>query len=52
MLVYKYELFKIKPTESITDMYTIFTDIVNNLKFFDKVYTDADLCRKILRSLF
>ena len=32
-------------------MYTRFTDIVNNLKNLSKVYTDADLCRKILRSL-
>ena len=32
MLVHKYELFKIKPNESITDMYPCFTDIVNNLK--------------------
>ena len=51
MLVHKYELFKIESTESITGMYTRFTDIVNNLKNLDKVYTDADLCRKILRSL-
>ena len=32
-------------------MYTRFTDIVNNLKNLSKVYTDTDLCRKILRSL-
>ena len=52
MLVHKYELFEMEPTESITGMYTRFTDIVNNLKNLGKVYTDADLCRKILRSLF
>ena len=51
MLVHKYELFKIESTESITCMYTRFTDIVNNLKNLSKVHTDADLCRKILRSL-
>ena len=51
ILVRKYELFKMEPIESITIMYTRFTDIVNNLKNLDKVYTDADLCRKILRSL-
>ena len=50
MLVHKYELFKIKQTESITGM-TRFTDIVNNLKSLGKVYTDAELYRKILRSL-
>ena len=51
MLVHKYKLFKMEPTESITSMYTRFKDIVNNLKNLGKVYTDADLCRKILRSL-
>ena len=51
MLVHKYKLFKMKPTESIIGMYTRFTDIVNNLKNLRKVYTDADLCKKILRSL-
>ena len=51
LLVHKYELFKMKPTESITGIYTRFTDIVNNLKNLGKVYTDADLCKKILRSL-
>ena len=51
MLVHKYELFKIEPKKTITSMYTRFTDIVNNLKHLGKVYTDDDLCRKILRSL-
>ena len=51
MLVHKYELFKMEPTESITGMYIRFTDIVNNLKILEKVYTDVDLCKKILRSL-
>ena len=51
MLIYKYELFKMEPTETITSMYTRFTDIVNNLKNLDKAYTDGDLCRNILRSL-
>ena len=32
-------------------MYTRFTDIVNNLKNLEKIYTDGDLCRQILRSL-
>ena len=51
MLVYKYELFKIELTEYITNMYTRFTDIVNNLKNLGKVYIDGDLYRKILRLL-
>ena len=51
MLVHKYELFKMEPTESITGMYTRFTNIVNNLKNLGKVYIDADLYRNILRPL-
>ena len=51
ILVHKYELFKIKPTESIIGLNTRFTDIVNNLKNLGKTYIDSELCRKILRSL-
>ena len=49
MLVHKYEIFKIEPIEIITCIYIRFTDIDNNLKNLNKVYTDGDLCRKILR---
>ena len=51
ILVHKYEVFKMKPNESISGMYTCFTDIVNNLKNLGKSYTDSKLCRKVLRSL-
>ena len=51
MLVHKYELFRMESNESITDMFTRFTDIINNLKNLEKLYTDSDLCKKILRSL-
>ena len=51
MLVHKYELFKMKPNESIIGMYTCFTDIVNNLKNLCKSYIDFELFRKILHSL-
>ena len=50
-MVHKYEQFKIEPIKNITSIYTRFTDIANNLKNLDKVYTDGDLCRKILRLL-
>ena len=50
MLVHKYKLFKMEPTETITSMYIRFTGIVNNLKNLGKVCTNNDLCRKILRS--
>ena len=51
MLVHKYELFKMEHDESITKMFTHFTDIINGLKSFGKSYSNSDLVRKILRSL-
>ena len=51
MLVHKYELFKMEPTESITNMLTMFTDIINYLKSLGKDFSNFDLVRKILRSL-
>ena len=51
MLVHKYELFKKKPNETITSIYTCFTDIINNLKNLGKTYTDTELLKKILHSL-
>ncbi|KAL5578770.1 hypothetical protein UlMin_011212 [Ulmus minor] len=51
MLVHKYELFKIKHDESIKQMYTRFTDIINDLSSLGKEYTTSEMVRKILRSL-
>ena len=39
------------PTESITSMFTCFTDNINGLKSLGKVYDNSKLVRKILRSL-
>ena len=51
LLVHKYELFKMLPNESITAMFTRFTDIINGLKSLGKIYSNVDLVRKVLRSL-
>lgn len=51
ILVHNYELFKMKPGESISDMFTRFTDIVNGLKSLGKSYTNSEMARKILRSM-
>ena len=51
MLVHKYELFRMESNETIIDMFIRFTNIINNLKNLEKLYTDSDLCRKFLRSL-
>ena len=42
MLVHKYELFKIKPNESISIMFTRFTDITNFLKSLGKDYNNFE----------
>lgn len=51
MLVHDYELFKMKPHESIKDMFTRFTDIINGLKALGKTYANTEQVRKILRCL-
>ncbi|GKV19708.1 hypothetical protein SLEP1_g29933 [Rubroshorea leprosula] len=50
-VIYMYELFKMKPKESIQDMYTRLNDIVTNLKALGKVYPSQEVVRKVLRSL-
>lgn len=40
-----------KPSESIGDMYTRFTDVINGLKAFGKDFSNFELVTKILRSL-
>ena len=46
ILVHKYELFKMDSNETITCMFTRFTDIVNGLKSLGKNYTNSDLVRR------
>ncbi|CAL9086495.1 unnamed protein product [Musa textilis] len=40
-----------KPSETIGDMYTRFTDVVNSLRALGKSFLDFELINKILRSL-
>ena len=40
-----------EPNESITDMYTRFTNIINGMRNLEKIMSNADLVNKILRSL-
>ena len=51
LLVNSYELFWMKPSKTIVDMYTHFTDVINNLKALDKCFSNFELVNKILRSL-
>ncbi|GAV84509.1 LOW QUALITY PROTEIN: UBN2 domain-containing protein, partial [Cephalotus follicularis] len=51
MLVHEYELFFMHDNESISDMFTRFTTIINSLKNLGKSYSNQELVRKILRCL-
>ncbi|MQM09186.1 hypothetical protein Taro_042052 [Colocasia esculenta] len=51
ILVTKYERFQMQQGESITQMYSRFTDITNGLAGLGKTYQMGDMVRKILRSL-
>lgn len=49
LLVHTYELFRMKPSETIRDMYIQFMDVVNGLKELGKSFLDFELVNKILR---
>ena len=51
LLVHTYELFRMKSSETIGDMYTQFMDVVNGLEGLSKGFLDFELVNKILRSL-
>ncbi|GAV61595.1 UBN2 domain-containing protein, partial [Cephalotus follicularis] len=48
---HEYELFIMHDNESISDMFTRFTTIINSLKDLGKSYSNQELVRKILRCL-
>ncbi|KAL6348531.1 hypothetical protein AAG906_013151 [Vitis piasezkii] len=51
LLVHNYELFSMKENETIVEMITRFTDIVNGLEALGKTYKESEKVMKILRSL-
>ncbi|MQM19043.1 hypothetical protein Taro_052041 [Colocasia esculenta] len=51
ILVTQYERFQMQSGESITQMFSRFTDITNGLAGLGKTYEMGDMVRKILRSL-
>ena len=51
LLVHNYELFSMKENETIVEMITRFTDIVNRLEALEKTYKESEKVMKILRSL-
>ena len=51
ILVNDYEMFKMKPNESIVEMFTSFTDIVNGLEDLGNRVSEEDKVSKIIRCL-
>ena len=51
MIVHSFELFKMNSDESISSIFTRFTESVNSLKSLGKTYTNSEFVRKILRCL-
>jgi len=51
VLVHRFEMFKMNEKETIGEMFTRFTDIINSLIALGKVYTQVEMVRKILRAL-
>ncbi|GAV80504.1 UBN2 domain-containing protein, partial [Cephalotus follicularis] len=47
MLVHEYELFMMHDNESISDMFTRFTTIINSLKNLGKSYTKQELAKDL-----
>ncbi|GAV70525.1 UBN2 domain-containing protein, partial [Cephalotus follicularis] len=51
MLVHDYEMFTMNENEDIKIMFNRFTNITNALQALDKVYSNSEMVRKILRCL-
>ena len=48
--MYDFELFCMEPSETIGDIYTRFTNVVNSLKALGKCISNLELVNKVLRS--
>ncbi|MQM07612.1 hypothetical protein Taro_040450 [Colocasia esculenta] len=48
ILVHEYELFKMSPVESISDMFARLSKITNELKALGKNYTNTEIVCKVL----
>ncbi|CAL9113183.1 unnamed protein product [Musa textilis] len=51
ILMHDFEVFRMQPSETIGDIYTRFTDVINSLRALGKSFLDFELVSKILRSL-
>lgn len=51
MLTQDYELFRMKPTKSSSEIFGRFTNIITSLKLLGKSYKNAELVKKVLSCL-
>lgn len=51
LLVHQYELFKMLPNESVSDMFGWFMNIINPLNNLGKKYSNEEKIKKLLRYL-
>ncbi|XP_077232436.1 uncharacterized protein LOC143869763 [Tasmannia lanceolata] len=51
LLVSDFEAFKMKDDESISEMYTRFSNIINELECLGKLYYNEEMVNKLLKSL-
>ncbi|GAV61874.1 zf-CCHC domain-containing protein/DUF4219 domain-containing protein/UBN2 domain-containing protein [Cephalotus follicularis] len=51
MLGHEYEMFTRNENEDIKSMFSRFTNIINTLQALDKIYSNSEMVRKILRCL-
>ncbi len=51
LLMHSFELFRMKLSETINEMYTRFIDVVTGLKALGKCFSNLELVNKVLRSL-
>lgn len=50
ILLHNYKIFRIKLDKTIKEMFTQFTNIVNKLEEFGKIYSKGALIRSIFKS--
>ena len=50
LLMHAFKLFRMKPSETIINMHTHFTDVINSLKALGKYFFNFECVNKILKS--
>lgn len=46
LFMHNYEIFKMEPTKTISEMFIHFTDIINDLESLGRTYSNSNLVQK------